>query len=269
MVTTDFTPDEMMTVATSRFIHDGWHAFIGTGLPMVAAYLAKATHAPDVTLMFESGVIAAEPRTIARAVGDPRLQSTARRVSGMLDGLLLLHGGNVDFGVLGGAQVDRFGNINSTAVGGEGYSHPATRLGGSGGANDIASAAKEFLIVVRHTPRTFVERVDHLTTPGYLTGPGARQAAGLRGRGPVGVVTDLGVFGFDDETKRMKATSLHPGIEWQDVERATGFEIDRPESIDVTPEPTEHELRLLRLQIDPNGVYLKDRRSGAKEDSRG
>src|SRR4051812_30115167 len=144
----------MMTVATSRFIEDGWKAFIGTGLPMVAAYLAKATHAPDVTLMFESGVIAAEPRTIARAVGDPRLQSTARRVSGMLDGLLLLHGGNVDFGVLGGAQVDRFGNINSTAVGGQSYARPATRLGGSGGANDIASAAKEFLIVVRHSRRT-------------------------------------------------------------------------------------------------------------------
>jgi glutaconate CoA-transferase subunit B len=258
VVSGEFTRDEMMTVATGRFIQDGWKAFIGTGLPMVAAYLAKATHAPNMTLMFESGVLAAEPRTIARAVGDPRLQSTARRVSGMLDGLLLLHGGNVDFGVLGGAQVDRFGNINSTAVGGDGYSRPATRLGGSGGANDIASAAKEFLIVVRHTRRTFVERVDHLTTPGYLTGPGAREEAGLRGRGPIGVVTDLGVFGFDETTKRMNAKSLHAGTTWADVEAATGFDIDRPEELPTTPPPSDHELHLLRTVIDPRGVYLKD-----------
>lgn len=253
----DFTRDEMMTVATSRFIHDGWNAFIGTGLPMVAAYLAKATHAPNATLMFESGVLAPEPRTIARAVGDPRLQSTARRVSGMLDALLLLQGGNVDFGVLGGAQVDRYGNINSTAIGGDGYARPATRLGGSGGANDIASAAGEFLIVVRHTRRTFVEQVDHLTTPGYITGPGAREAAGLRGRGPVGVVTDLGVFGFDERSKTMTAVSLHPGIQWEQVVAATGFELDRPASIPVTPAPGAEELRLLRERIDPTGVYLK------------
>ncbi|KRC51987.1 hypothetical protein ASE16_02670 [Leifsonia sp. Root227] len=253
----DFTRDEMMTVATSRFIRDGWNAFIGTGLPMVAAYLAKATHAPNATLMFESGVLAAEPRTIARAVGDPRLQSTARRVSGMLDALLLLQGGNVDFGVLGGAQVDRYGNINSTTIGGEGYSRPATRLGGSGGANDIASAAGEFLIVVRHTRRTFVERVDHLTTPGYITGPGAREAAGLRGRGPVGVVTDLGVFGFDDATKTMTTVSLHPGVDWDQVAAATGFELARPQSIPVTPAPSAEELHLLRDRIDPTGVYLK------------
>ncbi|NUU08462.1 CoA-transferase [Leifsonia sp. C5G2] len=252
-----FTSDEIMTVATSRFIRDGWNAFIGTGLPMVAAYLAKATHAPDVTLMFESGVLAPEPRSIARAVGDPRLQSTARRVSGMLDALLLLQGGNVDFGVLGGAQVDRFGNINSTAVGGEGYRRPATRLGGSGGANDIASAAGEFLIVVRHSRRTFVESVDHLTTPGFITGPGAREAAGLRGRGPVGVVTDLGVFGFDEVTKEMTAVSLHPGVHWADVEAATGFAIGRPDDLPTTPPPSEEELELLRVHIDPDGIYLK------------
>lgn len=254
---TPFTRDEMMTVATSRFIRDGWKAFIGTGLPMVAAYLAKATHAPNATLMFESGILAPEPRTIARAVGDPRLQSTARRVSGMLDALLLLHGGNVDFGVLGGAQVDRFGNINSAAVGGEGYRRPATRLGGSGGANDIASAAGEFLIVVRHNRRAFVERVDHVTSPGFLDGPGAREAAGLRGRGPAGVVTDLGVFGFDRDTKRMAAVSLHPGVTWDDVVAATSFEIDRTTALPITEAPTAHELQLLRTRIDPDGVYLK------------
>lgn len=256
-----FTSDEMMAVATSRFIHEGQTAFIGTGLPMVAGYLAKATHAPNVNLMFESGVLAPEPRTIARAVGDPRLQSTARRVSGMLDALLLLQGGNVQFGVLGGAQVDLYGNINSAAVGGDGYRRPATRLGGSGGANDIASAAREFLIVVRHNRRTFVEKVDHLTTPGYIAGPGSREAAGLRGRGPVGVVTDLGVFGFDDETKRMTATSLHPGVQWEQVTAATGFNLDRPTILPTTEPPSTKELNLLRHQIDPEGVYLKAEKS--------
>ncbi|MHB1234610.1 MAG: CoA-transferase subunit beta [Microbacteriaceae bacterium] len=253
----DYTRDEMMTVATSRFIRDGCSAFIGTGLPMVAAYLAKATHAPNATLMFESGVLAPEPRSIAHAVGDPRLQSTARQVSGMLNALLLLHGGNVDFGVLGGAQVDRYGNINSVAVGGDGYHRPATRLGGSGGANDIASAAGEFLIVVRHTLRTFVERVDHLTTPGFITGPGARKAAGLRGRGPVGVVTDLGVFGFNDDTKQMMTLSLHHGVQWEQVVEATGFTLGRQGPIAVTEMPTAEELHLLRNHIDPDGFYLK------------
>lgn len=257
----DVTRDEMMTVATSRFIRDGWNAFIGTGLPMVAAYLAKATHAPNATLMFESGVLAPEPRSIARAVGDPRLQSTARRVSGMLDALLLLHGGNVDFGVLGGAQVDRYGNINSAAVGGEGYHRPGTRLGGSGGANDIASAAGQFLIVVRHSRRTFVERVDHLTSPGFITGPGAREAAGLRGRGPIGVVTDLGVFGFHEKTKQMSVVSLHPGVEWEQVVAATGFELDPPQTIATTEPPTRQELKILRTRIDPEGIYLKADRS--------
>lgn len=255
-----FTSDELMTVATSRFIGEGQNVFIGTGLPMVAAYLAKASHAPNATLMFESGVLAPEPRSIAKAVGDPRLQSTARRVSGMLDALLLLHGGNVDFGVLGGAQVDRYGNINSTAIGPGGYTKPSTRLGGSGGANDIASAAGSFLIVMRHTRRAFVERVDHVTSPGFLDGPGARERAGLRGSGPVGLVSDLGVFGFHPETKEMYIRSLHPFVTLDQVAEATGFELPPAPDMTETPPPTDEDLELLRTRIDPERFYLKERR---------
>lgn len=256
----NFTSDELMTVATARFIENNKNVFIGTGLPMVAAYLAKATHAPNTTLMFESGVLAPEPRSIAKAVGDPRLQSTARRVSGMLDALLLLHGGNVDFGVLGGAQVDRYGNINSTAIGPGGYSKPSTRLGGSGGANDIASASRSFLIVMRHSRRAFVERVDHVTSPGFLDGPGGRERAGLRGSGPVGLVSDLGVFGFDAETKQMFIRSLHPYVTVEQVQEATGFELLPGPDMIETPPPSAEELELLRSSIDPEHFYLKERR---------
>ncbi|MFH5822424.1 CoA-transferase subunit beta [Georgenia sp. AZ-5] len=253
----EYSMDEVMTVATSTFIRDGYTVFIGTGLPMVAAYLAKATHAPGCALLFESGVLAPEPRSIAKAVGDPRLVSTARRVSGMGDSLLLLHGGRVDLGVLGCAQIDPFGNVNTTVIGPGGYFHPTTRLPGSGGANDIASTARHHAIVTRHTRRTFVERLDYLTTPGHLTGPGAREAAGLPGGGPVGVVTDLCVFGFDEATKEMVLRSLHPGVSLDDVRAATGFDVAVPRDLGRTPEPTAEQLSVLRTRIDPEGVYLK------------
>ncbi|WP_341718472.1 CoA-transferase [Micromonospora sp. FIMYZ51] len=246
--------DEIMTVATGRYIADGDTVFIGTGLPMVAAYLAKATHAPNVALMFESGVLDPRPRSIAKAVGDPRLVSTARRVSGMLDSLLMLHGGRVDLGVLGCAQVDRFGNINTTAIGS--YQKPSTRLPGSGGANDIASCARQHLIVTRHNRRTFVETVDYLTTPGYLTGPGARERAGLPGGGPIGVVTDLCVFGFDPQTCEMVVESVHPGVSLDDVRAATAFELTVSPDLHETVAPTADELDILRTRIDPDGVYL-------------
>jgi glutaconate CoA-transferase, subunit B len=253
-VTQDFSMDEVMTIATSKYISDGDTVFIGTGLPMVAAYLAKATHAPSCALLFESGVLDPQPKSIAKAVGDPRLVSTARRVSGMLDSLLLLHGGRVDLGVLGCAQVDRYGNINTTAIGT--YEKPKTRLPGSGGANDIASMARHHVIVTRHNRRTFVDTVDYLTTPGHLTGPGSRARAGLRGAGPVGVVTDLCVFGFAPDTCQMVLETVHPGVTLDDVRAATGFEVTVRGDLATTPLPTPTELDILRHQIDPAGVYL-------------
>jgi glutaconate CoA-transferase, subunit B len=251
-----YSMDEIMTIATSKYMRDRDTLFIGTGLPMVAAYLAKATHAPSSALLFESGVLDPEPKRIAKAVGDPRLVSTARRVSGMVDSLLILHGGRVDLGVLGCAQVDRFGNINTTAVGPGGYASPSTRLPGSGGANDIASMAKNFVIVTRHNKRTFVEKLDYLTTPGFLTGPGARERAGLRGGGPVAVVTDKCVLEFDGETREMFLKSVHPGVSVDDVQQATGFQLVVPDDVPDTAAPTPEELHILRTRIDPEGVYL-------------
>jgi glutaconate CoA-transferase subunit B len=253
-MTGGFSMDEVMTVATSRYITDGDTVFIGTGLPMVAAYFAKATHAPRSALLFESGVLDPRPKSIAKAVGDPRLISTARRVSGMLDSLLMLHGGRVDLGVLGCAQIDRYGNINTTAIGS--YNKPSTRLPGSGGANDIASMARHHVIVTRHNRRTFVENVDYLTTPGHLTGPRARQKAGLPGGGPIGVVTDMCVFGFDPDTCEMVLESLHPGVSRDDVRSATGFEVTESSNLRVTAAPTASDLDILRHRIDPEGVYI-------------
>lgn len=251
------TMDEVMAVATSAYMSDGDTLFIGTGLPMVAAFLAKAHHAPNARLMFESGVFDAKPTEIAKAVGDPRLVATARRVSGLLDTLLILQGGRVDLGVLGCAQIDRFGNINTTAIGPGGYAHPSTRLPGSGGANDIASNAKHFLIVTRHTPRTFVERLDYLTTPGFLTGPGARRAAGLPGGGPIAVVTDKCVLEFEQASCAMFVKSIHPGVTPGEIAEATGFRLDIAPNVPQTPAPTTDQLRILRTEIDPDGVYLK------------
>lgn len=251
-----YSMDEVMAIATSKYIRDGDTLFIGTGLPMVAGYLAKAMHAPNATLLFESGVLDPEPREIAKAVGDPRLISTARRVSGMVDSLLMLQAGRIGLGVLGCAQVDRFGNINTTAVGPNGYAQPTTRLPGSGGANDIASMARHFVIVTRHNLRTFVERLDYLTTPGFLTGPGARESVGLPGGGPLAIVTDKCVFEFDDQTCEAYVKSVHPGVTIDDVIAATGFVIPPRSLVAETPAPTDEELRILRTRIDPQGVYL-------------
>jgi glutaconate CoA-transferase subunit B len=252
----NFSMDEVMTIATSKYMLDRSTIFIGTGLPMVAAYFAKATHAPSVVLLFESGVLDPQPKYIAKAVGDPRLMSTARRVSGMMDSLLLLHGGRVDLGVLGCAQIDKFGNINTTAIGSGGYAKPSTRLPGSGGANDIASMAKNFVIVTRHKPRTFVDRLDYLTSPGYLTGPGAREKAGLVGGGPIAVVTDKCIFEFDKDSCEMTVKSIHPGVTADEIIEATGFKILIGSEVEQTAVPRVSELEILRNQIDPEGVYI-------------
>lgn len=252
----EFSMDELMAIATARYMNDGENLFIGTGLPMVAAYLAKATHAPDATLLFESGAQDPRPRSIAKAVGDPRLVSTARRVSGMLDSLMLLHGGRVDLGALGCAQIDRHGNINTTAIGPGGYRNPTVRLPGSGGANDIASLAKHFVVVTRHNSRTFVDRLDYVTSPGYLTGPGAREAAGLPGGGPLAVITDKAVFDFDPDSHAMRVASLHPGVDLEDVIATTGFPLVDNPGLRETETPDPRDLEILRTRIDPDGVYL-------------
>lgn len=253
MSETRFTTDELMVVAAAREIRDNMVCFVGTGLPMVAAYLAKATHAPDMVMIFESGIIDSRPRKIAVGVGDFALLRGSTMLANLQYVFGLLQRGAIDLGFLGAAQVDEYGNINSTVIGD--YFKPKVRLPGSGGANDIASLARETVIIVRHELRKFPKRVDYLTTPGFLTGPGSREAAGLPGKGPKRVITTLGVLGFDNATKKMVVQSLHPGVTLEQMQAQTGFELEVASNLKVTDPPTTEELRLIR-EIDPEDVYV-------------
>jgi glutaconate CoA-transferase subunit B len=243
-----------MAVAASREIHDGDVAFIGTGLPMVAAYLAKATHAPNVKLVFESGIIDPQPKELATGVGDYRLAYGAAMIVGMSYALGLLQSGRVDIGFLGTAEIDRYGNLNSTVIGP--YGRPKVRLPGSGGANDIASMAGRFVVICRLGKRRFVETLQYLTTPGFLTGPGAREEAALPGGGPARVITDLAVFGFDPQTKCMRIEALYPGVGPEAVRAQCGFALGVAENVATVTAPSADQLHLLRRVIDPDGVYL-------------
>ncbi len=257
----DYTRQEIMAVAAARELRDKEVAFIGTGLPMIAAYLAKFTHAPGLTLIFESGVIGAQPRGLAIGVGDFKLVSHCQKATGLYYALGVLQGGRVDVGFLGAAEIDSFGNINSTAIGD--YQRPKVRLPGSGGANDIASAAKRVIIIAAHQRRKFPVRLHYLTTPGFLEGGDARQRAGLQGGGPSRVITDLAVLGFEPTSKRMRLESLHPGVTLAEVKEQTGFELLIPQHLPETVPPTPEQVRLLRERIDPAGEYLTPPRPAA------
>lgn len=250
----DFTREELMAVAATREIGDGEVAIIGTGLPMIAAYLAKKTHAPRSCLFFESGIIGAFPKELAIGVGDFRLLSNCVKASGLYYALSLIQGGYVDLGFLGAAEIDLYGNINSTVIGD--YSHPKVRLPGSGGANDIASLAKRVVIIVPHEKRKFPSRCHYITTPGYLDGPKGRKSAGLPGGGPTRVITNLAIMGFEPASKRMQIESLHPGVSLDEVQENTGFELLVSETLTETQVPSEEQLHLLRNVIDPEGVYI-------------
>lgn len=250
-----YTREEIMAVAACREIRDDEVAIIGTGLPMIAAYLAKHTHAPGVSLVFESGIIDAFPKSLAIGVGDFRLMTNCVKVSGLYYALSLLQGNFVDLGFLGAAEIDQYGNINSTVIGD--YFKPKVRLPGSGGANDIASMAKRVVVIVPHERRKFPQRCQYVTTPGFLDGPEGRQQAGLRGGGPIRVITNLAVLGFDEQTKKMQLESLHPGTSLEEVQEQTGFELLASGEVPETDPPTREQLRLLRDVIDPEGFYIR------------
>lgn len=253
---TGVSRDALMAVAASREIRDGETAFIGTGLPMVAAYLAKATHAPAVNLVFESGIIDPAPLELASGVGDYRLVYGSTKIAGTFYALSLLQQGKVDIGFLGTAEIDAYGNLNSTVIGD--YRKPRVRLPGSGGANDIASMARRFVIIARADRKRFVEKLNYVTTPGFLSGPGAREAAGLPGSGPVRVITDLGILGFDPATKRMRLEETFPGIRPDDIQAAIGFDLAPYADTRPAEPPTETQIDLLRTRIDQHGIYVKN-----------
>ena len=251
---TTFTASELMTVHAARLLRDGDVVFVGVGLPNLACNLARRTHAPNLVMIYEAGVIGARPSRLPLSIGDPTLVTRATSVCSMSDIFTLyLQRGNVDVGFLGGAQIDRFGNINATVIGD--YNHPKVRLPGSGGSMEIAGWANRCYIITPHQKRRFPEKVDFATSAGFLNGRAAREASGVRGGGPQAVVTNLG-FLEPDENGELVLTAVHPGVTVEEVQANTGWPLKTAANLRVTRPPSEEELRLLR-ELDPQNIYLK------------
>lgn len=234
-----------MTVAAARMLRNGAVCFVGIGLPSTAANLARLTHAPDAVLVYESGPIGAKPPVLPLSIGDGNLAETADTVVSTPEIFRYwLQGGRIDVGFLGAAQLDRFANINTTVVGP--YHKPKVRLPGAGGAPEISSSAKEVLIVVKQSSRTFVEKLDFVTSVGFLTGGEARERAGLSGKGPVAVITDLCILRPHPVTRELMVTSIHPGVTRETVSSGTGWKVQFADSCDRTEPPSAEELQVLR-----------------------
>jgi glutaconate CoA-transferase subunit B len=250
----EFTTLELMAVCGSRQINNGEVVFVGTGLPMIASLLSKRTHAPRAKIVFESGFIDSNAKDLALSIADSRLGWRASGAIGLLETLgLMVQGGHVDVGFVGAAQIDGYGNINTTYIGS--FEKPVVRLPGSGGGNDMVSSAKRIVVIMPHEKRKMVNKLDYLTSPGFLDGPGAREKAGLIGGGPSLVVTNLCQMDFDPETKRIRLATVHPGVTVDQVVENSGFDLIIPDKVPTTEFPTCEELELLRA-IDPTGIYV-------------
>jgi glutaconate CoA-transferase subunit B len=249
-------PMELMICCAARLLEDGCTVAVGTGVPCAAAMLAQHTTAPNLVIVFEAGGVAPQLPTMPISVGDSRTFYRGLMATSMADIMETCQRGLVDYTFLGGAQIDAYGNLNSTMIGSD-YQRPKVRFPGSGGANDLASLCWRVLVVTNHDRRRFVKKLDFITTPGYLTGPGAREAAGLPpGTGPYRVITDLAVLGYHDQTRRMEVLSLHPGVTREQVVEATGFDLTFSAVLTTTPAPTAHELRILREDVDPHRYVI-------------
>ena len=245
-MTEAYTADEMMTVAAARQLHNGTVCFVGIGLPSTAANLARFTHAPDVVLIYESGTLGAKPDRLPLSIGDGMLADTADTVVSVPEVFnYWLQPGRIDVGFLSAAQIDRYANINTTVIGKD-YRHPSVRLPGAGGAPEIAASCREGVVVVRQTLRTFVDRVDFITSVGFGQGPGDRQRLGLRGAGPRVVITDLGVLTPHPDTCELTLVSVHPGATADQARAATGWPLATSPDLSTTDPPTAEELAVLR-----------------------
>ena len=251
-----FSLTELMAVAAAREIADGEVVFAGTGLPMLGAMLAQHTHAPHCCLVFQAGTVASQLAHLPMSVGDPRTLYRAATAAGLSEVFTyVLQAGRVDVGFLSGAQIDRFGNINSTSIGAD-PCRPRVRFSGSGGACDIACLARRTVIMAKHEKRRFPEKVDYITSPGWLQGGDSRRQCGLVRGGPCVVVTTKGVLRFRPDTKAMYLVSYHPGLTAQAVAADTGFALDIEGAVE-TPAPTPDELYILRQVVDPERIFLR------------
>ena len=246
---------ELMACVAARELRDGEVVFVGIGLPNLACNLARATHAPRLTLIYESGAIGAQPERLPVSVGDPSLVTGSLMICGMADVFqLFLQNGRIEVGFLGGAQVDRWGNINTTVIGE--YASPKVRLPGSGGAAEIAIHARRTLIIARLNPRAFPAQVDFITSPGHRAPGGTRRELGMPGAGPTRVITDKAILAANESTGELELAALYPGVSVDDVRRGVGWELAVREALDEVVGPSEHELRLLRETLDPQRLFL-------------
>src|SRR5579884_113632 len=241
----EYTSDELMAIEAARSLRDGDVCFVGIGLPSTAANLARLTHAPNLVLIYESGTIGTKPHVLPLSIGDGELAETADAVVSVPEIFAYwLQGGRIDVGFLGAAQIDRYGNLNTTVIGD--YAKPKTRLPGAGGAPEIAASAKEILLILKQDKRTFVDRLDFLTTPGFLTGGESRAQSGAQGAGPTRVIIDLCVLEPDAVTKELTLVQLHPGVDVERVRAATGWPLAVAKDVRETPAPTMEALAVLR-----------------------
>ncbi|MBL8057477.1 MAG: CoA-transferase subunit beta [Anaerolineales bacterium] len=250
-----YSPAELMTINAARLLRDGDVVFVGVGLPNLACNLARRTHAPNLTMIYEAGVIGAQPARLPLSIGDPTLVAGSAAICSMYEIFAFyLQRGLIDVGFLGGAQIDRYGNVNATVIGP--YAQPKVRLPGSGGSAEIAAWANRTYFITPHQKRRFPETCDFVTGAGFLSGRAARQASGVRGGGPHAVVTDLGIL-EPDEAGELALAALHPGRTPAEAVAATGWPLKVARELRETAPPTAEELRLLREELDPQGIYLK------------
>jgi len=251
---TAYTQVELMATIAARMLDDGRSVFVGTGLPVIAAMLAQKSNAPNLLIIYEAGGIGPQSPVIPVSVGDSRTFYHGVAASSMHDVMAATQAGYVDYGFLGAAQIDMLGNINTTVIGD--YENPKVRLPGSGGANDVGSLCHKTIIVMKQDEKRFVKKLDFMTTPGYLAGPGERERVGLpRDTGPYRVITQLGVYGFNSQTKRMMLISRHPGVNIEEIKKNCGFDLLVPPVVMDSEIPTGKELRILR-EIDPGSIVL-------------
>ena len=249
-----YNPKELMVVNAARLLRDNDVVFVGVGIPNLACNLARRTHAPNLQMIYEAGVIGAQPSRLPLSIGDPSLVSGSLSVCSMYDVFTLyLQRGNVDVGFLGGAQIDQYGNINATVIGD--YHHPRVRLPGSGGSMEIAAWANRCYIITPHQKRRFPARVDFHTSIGFLSGGDTRKKTGVRGGGPAAVVTNLGLM-QPDPTGELVLTGMHPGVTFDQIQENTGWALKQAEDSVITKSPNAEELRILREELDPMGIYI-------------